>query len=247
MLPPDDYKLVSFDMTSLFKYVPLDYIISIILKRVYDQKELETKISRKEMNDGVAMGSLLGLVIAGIFMVDLEKNVVPKLSTHMTEWKRYVDDTIAYIKPSYIDYVLSILNSFHKNMKFTFEEEKDNKISFLDVLILRNGSSIETTVYRKFAHNDVYIHSDSFSPNSWKVGTMKTLLLRAFVLCSNEQLLNREVEHLWNVFHHTNGYPKAVIENVISKVKEEQSAQVNAKREKKGGQLKKEVNSPFLN
>ena len=195
MLPPDDYKLVSFDMTSLFKYVPLDYIISIILKRVYDQKELETKISRKEMNDGVAMGSLLGLVIAGIFMVDLEKNVVPKLSTHMTEWKRYVDDTIAYIKPSYIDYVLSILNSFHKNMKFTFEEEKD-KISFLDVLILRNGSSIETTVYRKFAHNDVYIHSDSFSTNSRKVGTMKTLLLRAFVLCSNEQLLNREVEHL---------------------------------------------------
>ena len=195
MLPPDDYKLVSFDMTSLFKYVPLDYIISIILKRVYDQKELETKISRKEMNDGVAMGSLLGLVIAGIFMVDLEKNVVPKLSTHMTQWKRYLDDTIAYIKPSYIDYVLSILNSFHKNMKFTFEEEKD-KISFLDVLILRNGSSIETTVYRKFAHNDVYIHSDSFSPNSWKVGTMKTLLLRAFVLCSNEQLLNREVEHL---------------------------------------------------
>ena len=109
-------------------------------------------------------------------------------------------------------------------MKFTFEEEKDNKISFLDVLILRNGSSIETTVYRKFAHNDVYIHSDSFSTNSRKVGTMKTLLLRAFVVCSNEQLLNREVEHLRNAFHHTNGYPKAVTENVISKVKEEQSA-----------------------
>ena len=108
-------------------------------------------------------------------------------------------------------------------MKFTFQEEKDNKISFLDILILRNGSSIETTVDRKFAHSDVYIHSDSFSPNSWKVGTMKTLLLRAFAACSNEQLPNREIEHLWNVFHYTNGYPKAVIENVISKVKEEQS------------------------
>ena len=33
---------------------------------------------------GVARGSLLGPVIVGIFMVDLERNVIPKLSTHMT-------------------------------------------------------------------------------------------------------------------------------------------------------------------
>ena len=35
--------------------------------------------------------------------------------------------------------------------------------------------------------------------------------------------LNKEIEKLQNVFHHTNGYLKAVIQNVISKVKEEQS------------------------
>ena len=45
------------------------------------------------------------------------------------------------------------------------------------------------------------------------------------MVCSNEQLLNKEIEHLQNVFRHTNGYPKAVIQNVISKVKEQQSAQ----------------------
>ena len=143
----------------------------------------------------------------------------------MTKWKRYVDNTITYIKPSSINYVLSELNSFHKNIKFTFEEEKDNKISFLDVLILRNGNSIETTVYGKYTYNDVYFHWNSILPNSWKVGTLKTLLLRASVVCSNEQLLNKEIEHLQNVFRHTNGYPKAVIQNVISKVKEQQSTQ----------------------
>ena len=92
-------------------------------------------------------------------------------------------------------------------------------------MILRNGNSIETTIYCKFTHNDAYLHWNSISPNSWKVGTLKTLLLRAFVVCSNEQLLNKEIEHLQNVFHHTNGYPKAVIQNVISKAKEEQPAQ----------------------
>ena len=158
------------------------------MKQIYDQRELDTKISRKEMKDllllctknvhfsydnklysqkdGITIGSPLRPVITGIFMVDLERNVIPKLSTHMTKWKRHVDDTIIYKKSSCINYVLSVLNSFHKNVKFTFEKEKDNKISFLDVLILRNGNSIETTVYRKFTHNDVYLHWDSFPPNS---------------------------------------------------------------------------------
>ena len=91
---------------------------------------------------------------------------------------------------SSIDHALSVLNSSLKNIKFTFEEEKDDKILFLDVFILRNRSSIETTVYRKLAHNYVYLHWDSVSPNSWKVGTLKRLSLRAFVESSNEQLLN---------------------------------------------------------
>ena len=53
---------------------------------------------------------------------------------------------------------------------------------------------------------------------------MKALLLRTFVVCSNKQLLNKEIEHLRNVFYYTNGYPKTLTQNIISKVKEEQSA-----------------------
>ena len=51
MLPPDIYKLISFDVKPLFSNVPLDYTIDIILKRIYDQKELETKVLQKEMKD----------------------------------------------------------------------------------------------------------------------------------------------------------------------------------------------------
>ena len=48
-LPPDNYKLVSFGVASLLTNVPLDYTISIILKQIYDRRELETKTLRKEM------------------------------------------------------------------------------------------------------------------------------------------------------------------------------------------------------
>ena len=66
----------------------------------------------------------------------------------------------------------------------------------------------------------MFIYWDLFSRNSWKVGTLKTLLLRAFVVCPTEQLLHKEIEHLQNVFHHTNAY-QLVIQNVISKFNEE--------------------------
>ena len=60
--------------------------------------------------DGNDMGSPIGPVIAGIFMVELEQNIVPELSLKMATWKRYVDDTIAYVKTVANHYVLLILN-----------------------------------------------------------------------------------------------------------------------------------------
>ena len=48
--------------------------------------------------DGVAMGSPLGPVLVGIFMVDLERSLVPLLTAELSFWKRYVDDTITFVK-----------------------------------------------------------------------------------------------------------------------------------------------------
>ena len=56
---------------------------------------------------------------------------------------------------SSINHIPSVLNSFFKNIKFTFEEEKDDKILVQDVLLLRNSCSIETTVYHKLTHDHV--------------------------------------------------------------------------------------------
>ena len=40
--------------------------------------------------DGIAMCSPLGPVLAGIFMVDLERSLVPLLTAELNFWKRYV-------------------------------------------------------------------------------------------------------------------------------------------------------------
>ena len=46
--------------------------------------------------DGVAMGSPLGPVLANIFMVELENQLVPKMSDNVGLWERYVDDTFTF-------------------------------------------------------------------------------------------------------------------------------------------------------
>ena len=69
-----------------------------------------------QQNDGVAMGSPLGPVIAGIFMAELETRIIPTLGNMDLDWKMFVDDTIDYVKNGSIDIILSNLNSFHPNI-----------------------------------------------------------------------------------------------------------------------------------
>ena len=52
--------------------------------------------------DGVKMRSALGPLIPGIFIVELEKSLIPTLIDQISPWKRCVDDTIAVIKLSSI-------------------------------------------------------------------------------------------------------------------------------------------------
>ena len=82
--------------------MPLDFTVDVILRRIYNENEVHTNIKRSEMKellllctkivhftfnndiyqqcDGVAMGSPLGPVIAGIFMVELERTINNKIS-----------------------------------------------------------------------------------------------------------------------------------------------------------------------
>ena len=86
-------------------------------------------------NDGVAMGSPLGPLLANTFMTSLEEEVIPKLAPYLCNWKRYVDDTRAYVNPEKIDFIFTKLNLHHPNIQFTFELEKNKQITFLDVLV----------------------------------------------------------------------------------------------------------------
>ena len=48
---PSNYKIVSFDVKSLFSNAPLGQTISIILNIIYNNREINTDISQSEMKE----------------------------------------------------------------------------------------------------------------------------------------------------------------------------------------------------
>ena len=109
------------------------------------------------------------------------------------------------------------MNSFDENIQFTFESESKGILPFLDVLLCINGRVLTTAVYREKTNNDIYLNWNAFAPVSWKRGTLRALLQRAYLVCSTETYLKEELTHLENVFMEN---PKYIIKQVFTQVKE---------------------------
>ena len=170
------------------------------------------------------MGSRLGPILANVLMVELGNTLVPKLHQYVKKWRHYVDDTFAYVRNESIDYVLTTPNLFHPNISFTYEKENNSQLPFLDVLFIRNGTHLDPAVYRKDTHNDLYLHCDAFAPVSWKRGTLRTLVNRAYLVCSNKDLLHKELTYLKSVFLKKNGYPLSTIKQLMKEIVEKQQS-----------------------
>ena len=153
-------------------------------------------------------------------MVELEKSVISRLADKLTLWFRYVDDTFTFINKDDIDYVTHALNSYHNIIKFTNVKENNNKLAFLDVLVERNyNGSLNTSVYRKESDTKIYINWEAYAPKEWKIGTLKGLFRRAFLVSSSEESLNREISHLKYVFKNINCYPSGIIHKTLFDVR----------------------------
>ena len=59
-----------------------------------------------------------------------------------------MDDTFGYVKHCSIEYILSILNLFHDNIKFTYEQGNNNKLHFRDILFIRGYEKTNTIFFK---------------------------------------------------------------------------------------------------
>jgi hypothetical protein len=80
---------------------------------------------------------------------------------------RYIDDIFIIWNDSEenLHKFHKYLNSCNDHLKFTLEFN-DTKISFLDVLVLKEGDTLETDLFRKPTDRNTLLRGDSFQPEA---------------------------------------------------------------------------------
>ena len=98
---------------------------------------------------------------------------------------------------------------------------------FLDTLVTINrDGSLNTKVYRKPTHTDLYLQWDSHHSIAAKYSVINTLHHRAKAVSSNNQLLKEEEDHLQDVLTR-NKYPLWALNRVEIKSKNNQAQHQN--------------------
>ena len=233
--------MATFDVKSLFTNVPLDETIDICINKLYTGKKkvkgllkrhfkellnLSTKSSCFLFNDnyyrqidGVAMGSPLGPTLANVFLSHYESMWLENCPKQFRPvyYKRYVDDVfLLFNDQKDVLKFQCYLNSRHRSIEFSKEEERDGIISFLDVNITKAEGKFVTSIYRKETFSGVYSNYSSFIPREYKSGLLNTLLYRAYAISSSYVIFHAEIQKLKGILV-KNAFPLYFIDNSIRK------------------------------
>ena len=79
---------------------------------------------------------------------------------------------------------------------------------------MKNGNKFMTCTYQKPSHTGLYTNWYSFTPRKYKINLVKTLLSRAWSICSNYELFDQDVKIIRKSLLE-NQYPQGIIDPII--------------------------------
>ena len=151
----------------------------------------------------MAMRSPLGPTMANAFLSFYEVKWLEQCPKEFQPvfYRRYADDIFVLFEsadhlPKFRDY----FNTCHPNMSFSFEQETNGKLSFLDIEVSREKGKFVTTVYMKPTFSGVYTHFESFLPTVYKFGMVYALAYCYFKICSDWTKFLEKLNFLKQVF-----------------------------------------------
>ena len=182
---PDNYRLMSFDVKSLFNSIPRQLALDCTQTTITNSTH-ELPLPKDDTMDllklcltcslfhyngkdykqlhGTAIGSPVSGVVAEIVMQNIEQQALPTYKETLPLWLRYVDDTFTAVYKDEIDFLHEHLNKENIYIQFTREIEENVKIPFLDCLASRDNNKLRTTVYRKPTNTDRLLDQCSITP-----------------------------------------------------------------------------------
>ena len=214
--------LSSYDVSALFTPVPVDPALGVIKDLLEKDSTLKDRTILPvkdiilllefclknmyfsfqdqfyEQIRGVAMGSPVNPIVAYLCMENFEQKALTTIPhppgfgigmwmTHFSSRRKSTSRTF-----------YNTLTVLTLAIQFTVEINKeDGAIPFLDAIVKPEADeNLSITVYRKPTLTDQYLQWDSHHHLSGKFSVINTLTNRAQTVCSNPELLCKEMDHL---------------------------------------------------
>lgn len=229
----DNEIMVSFDVTALFPNIPISDAIKVLknwlLKQNIDldktnllckatttcMEESYLEFNKKiyKQTFGTSMGNALSPFIANIYMCNLEEKmkssrIFPRI------WRRYVDDIFAVIKKNQLRQLMKFLNEQTQTIKFTYEEEENGKLPFLDLMIKKENKEFQFAIYRKPTTTFRYIPRDSYHPMKHKMAAFNSMVHRLVNIPMSTKDYKEELETIKTIAT-ANGYKPQIIDKLV--------------------------------
>ena len=234
---PENYILVSLDVISLFTCIPKDLVCHDIIQHWDEIRPNAENINLDlflEITDlcieasyfmfdgkiykqtfGTAMGNPLSPTIADLVMEELLNSVIPKLNFSLPFIKKYVDDLITAIPIDQLQHVKDTFNSYNPHIQFTHETENNNRIPYLDMMLVRQPDrQVKTEWYQKPIASGRFLDYLSMHPQHQKINVAKNFISRVQRLSTNMEEKDKIeiMDHLLQL----NNYPKSLRHRLIN-------------------------------
>jgi len=248
-IDPDCF-LSTCDATNLFPSIPVKQTLGITFDLLKKDKTLNerTKWTPKQIvnlmeicletyfksydgtiytqTDGTPIGKSISGPMAGIYLRWFEYTFIrnSEFNSQILLWKRMRDDVLIVWKKCVsfdLQDLKTYLNSIEERVQWTMDLEERRQLPFTDILISRKDDKLITKVYRKATHTNKYINWRSCNAKEVLIGTMKTLIFRAYKLCDLPEDLNEELLFLKDTFI-ANDFPPKVVDRVFASYKPDQ-------------------------
>ncbi|XP_055714989.1 uncharacterized protein LOC129809198 [Phlebotomus papatasi] len=231
---PEGVVLVSLDVVSLFTYVPIELALQEVDRRFHEIED-HTTLEKEELArlvsfcltsgyflykggsyvqlDGVAMGSPISPIVADIVMQRALECILNSSSLRISFIKKYVDDLLVAIHSEDVQNVLEVFNGFHPKIKFTLEEEVENKLPYLDMVLHRNqDGSIKTVWYSKPCSSQRMLNYHSLHPINMLLNVARNFRNRVRKLTSKE---DENPDEIIRRVLRRNAYPEHIIRSLL--------------------------------
>ena len=136
----------------------------------------------------------------------------------MDNWKRFPDDCEILLNTNLtkLDDLATILNSVNNDIHLSIELS-ENRLLFLDILIINSGKKLWRKIYSKPTHSKRYISYLSNHPKPYFKNLTFRLARRICMVVENKNVRCIKLMELRTLLE-TQKYPKMIVEKRIEKV-----------------------------